>query len=257
VQPWRTIESVATAEGRLDLRQRGDRSFLITISGRVLMTSEAHRSEKDLARLACAAMGDLARPNVLIAGLGMGYTLRAALDCLPQAARITVVELNPAVVAWCAGPLARLTNSATSDERVTTVVGDVARVVANARPGTYDAIVLDLYEGPYQANNHAYDPLFGTPALKRTAAALKPGGVLAVWSEEPSQAFEDRAAIDFQVERHRGAGGGRRHVIYVAKPAIGRPRFASRPLPDVRDARRTQNKKKRGVPKDAPLRRNR
>jgi len=90
VQPWKTIDSVDTAEGRLDLRQRGDRSFLITIAGRVLMTSEAHRSEMDLATLANAAMGDVARPHVLIAGLGMGYTLRAALDCLPQAAKITV-----------------------------------------------------------------------------------------------------------------------------------------------------------------------
>ena len=82
----------------------------------------------------------------------MGYTLRAALDCLPPAARITVVELNPVVVTWCAGPLATLTNGATSDKRVTMVVADVARVIADARPGTYDAIVLDLYEGPFQSD---------------------------------------------------------------------------------------------------------
>jgi spermidine synthase len=235
VQPWKTIESVDTAEGRLDLRQRGDRSFLITIAGRVLMTSEAHRSEKDLARLASDAMGDVPRPHVLIAGLGMGYTLRAALDCLPQAARITVAELTPAVVTWCAGPLAVLTNGATSDKRVTMVVADVARVIADARPGTYDAIVLDLYEGPFQNDARAHDPLFGIAALKRTAAALTPDGVFAVWSEERSEPFEERIGVDFQLERHRGAGGGRRHVIYVAKPAVGRPRFASRPLPDVRD----------------------
>jgi spermidine synthase len=246
MQPWRTIESVDTAEGRMDLRQRGDRSFLITIAGRVLMTSEAHRSEKELARLASAAMGDLARPHVLIAGLGMGYTLRAALDCLPREARITVVELNPAVVAWCAGPLAVLTKGATSDERVTMVVADVARVIADARPGTYDAIVLDLYEGPHQVDRRAHDPLFGIAALKRTAAALTADGVLAVWSEEPSQAFEDRVAIDFQIERHRGAGGGRKHAIYVAKPAIGRPRFAARPLPDVREARRLRRRERAG-----------
>jgi spermidine synthase len=245
VQPWKTIESVATAEGRLDLRQRGDRSFLITIDGRVLMTSEAHRSETDLAKLARAAMGDLPRPHVLIGGLGMGYTLRAALDCLPQGAKVTVAELNPAVVAWCAGPLAALTKSATSDKRVTTVVADVARVIADARPGTYDAIVLDLYEGPHQATNRAHDPVYGMAALKRTAAALKPDGALAVWSEEPDQAFEDRLAVGFQVERHRGAGGGRKHAIYVAKPAIGRPRFFSKPEPDARDARRPRRPKKR------------
>jgi spermidine synthase len=244
VQPWTTIESVDTAEGRLDLRQRGDRSFLITIAGRVLMTSEAHRSEVDLAKLASAAMGDLPRPHVLIGGLGMGYTLRAALDCLPPGAKVTVAELNPAVVTWCEGPLAVLTKGATSDKRVTTVVADVARVIADARPGTYDAIVLDLYEGPHQANNRAHDPLYGIAALKRTAAALKPDGALAVWSEEPDQAFEDRLAIDFSVERHR-AGGGRKHAIYVAKPAIGRPRFFSKPLPDDRDARRPRRPKRR------------
>jgi spermidine synthase len=238
VQPWRTIESVATPEGQLDLRQRGDRSFLITIAGRVLMTSEAHRSEVDLARLATAAMGELPRPHVLIGGLGMGYTLRAALDCLPQGAKVTVVELNPAVVAWCAGPLARLTNGATADKRVTTVVADVARAIADARPGTYDAIILDLYEGPHGANNRAHDPLYGIAALKRTATALTPDGALAVWSEAPDQAFEDRLAVDFRFERHRGAGGGRKHAIYVAKRALGRPRFEARPLPGPSDARK-------------------
>ncbi|HVX96590.1 MAG TPA: spermidine synthase, partial [Polyangia bacterium] len=176
MQPWRTIDSVETAEGRLDLRQRGDRSFLITIAGRVLMTSEAHRSETDLAKLARAAMGDLPRPHVLIGGLGMGYTLRAALDCLPPGAKITVAELNPAVVAWCAGPLAALTNGATSDRRVTTVVADVARVIADAAPGSYDAIVLDLYEGPHQATGRAHDPFYGFEAMRRTARALTPDG---------------------------------------------------------------------------------
>ena len=167
MQPWRTIESVATPAGQLDLRQRGDRSFLITIAGRVLMTSEAHRSETDLAKLTSAALGDLPRPRVLIGGLGMGYTLRAALDCLPPGARITVAELNPVVVTWCSGPLAVLTKGATSDRRVTIVVADVARVIADARPGSFDAIVLDLYEGPHQANNRAHDPFYGLAALKR------------------------------------------------------------------------------------------
>jgi spermidine synthase len=233
VQPWRTVECLETPEGKLELRQRGERSFLITIAGRVLMTSERHRSEVDLAKLATAALGDLPRPRVLIGGLGMGYTLRAALDHLPPGARLTVVELNAAVVSWCAGPLAVLTKGATADKRVTTVVADVARVIADASPRSYDAIVIDLYEGPHHVNNRAHDPVYGIAALKRAAAALTEDGVLAVWSEELDQAFEERLGVDFQVERHRGAGGGRRHTVYIARPAIGRPRFRSASPSDV------------------------
>ena len=94
VQPWKTVDSIVTPEGKLDLRQRGTRSFLITIAGRVLMTSEAHRSETDLARRASAALVGATRPRVLIGGLGMGFTLRAALDAFPAGARFTVVELG-------------------------------------------------------------------------------------------------------------------------------------------------------------------
>jgi spermidine synthase len=229
VQPWRTIDSLETPDGKLELRRRGERSFLITIAGRVLMTSERHRSEIDLAKQASAALGDLPRPRVLIGGLGMGYTLRAALDHLPPGARLTVVELNAAVVTWCAGPLATLTNGATADKRVTMVVADVARVIADASPGSYDAIVLDLYEGPHQVNNRAHDPLYGIAALKRTAAALTEDGVLAVWSEEQDQAFEDRLGTDYTFQRHRAGAGGRKHTIYIARRAIGRPRFRSAP----------------------------
>jgi spermidine synthase len=189
------------------------------------MTSEAHRSETALAELACTAGAGSPRLRVLLGGLGMGYTLRAALDHLPPAGRLTVVELNAAVVAWCEGPLANLTRSATSDKRVTTVVGDVARVIADAAPGAFDAIVLDLYEGPHQANNRAYDPLYGFAALKRTAAALTPDGVLAVWSEERDAAFEARLSDEFIVERHPSASRHRKHVVYLAKRAVGRPRF--------------------------------
>jgi len=234
VRPWKTIESVPTPEGKLELRQRGERTFLITIGGRVLMTSEAHRSETRLAELACAAVADLPRPRMLIGGLGIGYTLRAALDRLPQAARVTVVDLNAAVVAWCAGPLAGLTSSATSDRRVTIVVGDVARVIADARAGAFDAIVLDLYEGPHHASSHPHDPLYGFAALRRTAAALTEDGVLAVWSEERDEAFEARLALEFEVALHRGPSGGRKHVIHIARRAVGRPRF-SPAAPATRD----------------------
>jgi spermidine synthase len=146
----------------------------------------------------------------------MAFTLRAALDPLPAAARVTVVELNPDVVGWCRGPLAAATNDALADPRVTVVVGDVARAIAEAAPGSFDAIVLDLYEGPNAATQRADDPFYGAAALGRSRAALAKGGVLAVWSEDPDAAFERRfGGAGFAVETHRSGRGGRTHVIYL------------------------------------------
>src|SRR3954447_3118560 len=122
MQPWRTIDRADTQEGPLELRQRGERDFLITIDGRILMTSVAHRSEDALAKLACARLAETPRPRVLVGGLGMGYTLRAALDCLPAGAQVVLVDLNAVVVRWCQGPLAALTAGAINDGRVTVQV---------------------------------------------------------------------------------------------------------------------------------------
>jgi len=216
-----------TPEGLLELRQRGERSCLITIAGRVLMTSDAHRSEDELARLACAQLAGRVQPRLLLGGLGMGYTLRAALDALPAAAQVTVVDLNRVVVDWCRGPIAGLTGRAIEDPRVEVLVADVAQVIAAARHGSLDAIVLDLYEGPHEATSRSATSLYGSPALQRARAALVPGGVLAIWSEEPDRPFETRlAAAGFAVKRHRAGKGGRAHIIYMgirpASPGRGR-----------------------------------
>jgi spermidine synthase len=219
MKPWQTLERVDTPEGQLELRKRGDRDFLITIGGRVLMTSAAHRSEDDLAHLACAAMIPRPRPRVLLGGLGMGYTLRAALDRLPPAAEVTVVDINAAVVAWCQGPLADLTQRAVDDRRVRVVVDDVARVIASARQGETDAILLDLYEGPRPGRAAARDPLYGDQAVDAAWSALRGGGVLAVWSEEADESYDGRLhQRGFEVTTHRGGGrGGRAHIVYVGK----------------------------------------
>ena len=215
VRPWQTVERVDTPQGPLELRQRGERDFLITIDGRILMTSVAHRSEDILAEVACAPLADAARPRVLVGGLGMGYTLRAALDRLPARAEVVVADLNPAVVRWCQGPLAPLTDGAVADRRVRVQIADVARLVGRAPAGSYDAVMLDLYEGPHQATQRPADPLYGAAALERTFAALRPGGIFAVWSEEVDRPFERRlAAAGFQVRTHR-ARGGRTHVVYA------------------------------------------
>lgn len=213
--PWQTLATVATDEGPLELRRRGERDFLIVVGGRVLMTSSAHRSEDALARLAAQRLAGRAGLDVLIGGLGMAYTLRAALDAFPADARFVVAELNPTVVEWCRGPLAELTGGAANDPRVTLVVDDVARVIARA-PAAHDAILLDLYEGPNAASQRKDDPFYGAAALARSHAALRPGGVLAVWSEDPDAPFAKRfAAAGFSVTTQRPSQGGRTHVVYL------------------------------------------
>jgi spermidine synthase len=225
VRPWRTLDSVDTPEGPLQIRQRGKRDFLMTLGGRVLMSSMAHRSEDALAELTCGLPGAPTRPRILLGGLGMGYTLRAAIDRLPAQARIHVVDLNPSVVAWCRGPLALLTDHAADDRRVTIQVGDVARVIAQVSADAYDAILLDLYEGPHEAVNRAGDPLYGARALERAWRALRMGGVFGIWSEEPDSAFARRlAAAGFQTATHRRARGGRAHTIYIGTKIVVRPR---------------------------------
>ena len=230
---WQTVDRAETPEGPLELRRRGEdgdpksAEYVITVSGRVLMNSGAHKTEDALADVACRPLSGWVGPRgprVLLGGLGMGYTLRAALKLLPKTARVTVAEIDPAIVRWCRGPLAALTGNAVDDRRVTIEVGDVARILERAAGAPladderFDAVILDLYEGPRQAHGGKYDPLWGERALKTTRDALLPGGTLAVWSEDPDAAFEKRlGGAGFKVERQRPGRGGPRHVVYVAR----------------------------------------
>jgi len=220
MRPWETLDRVDSPDGPLELRRRGERDFLITLAGRVLMNSSAHRSEAALAELACAGLTASKVPRVLISGLGMGLTLRAALDVLPAAATVVVAELNPAVVDWCRGPLAELTASAVDDARVAIALQDVAAVVRAAaqRGPRFDAILLDLYEGPATGAAGREDRFFGERALAVTRSALTRGGVFGVWAERPDAGFEKRlAAAGFRVEMSRPGRGGLRHAIYAAQ----------------------------------------
>jgi len=220
-QPWQTLDKVNTKEGVLELRKRGERDFLILINNRVLMNSSLNRSEIVLGERACKLVAGLSAPRVLIGGLGMGLTLRAALDALPVAAQVTVADLNPAMAKWCRGPLAELTKRAVDDPRVTMVTGDVAAMIARAaQPAAekFDAIIIDLYEGPSASSDALLDPFYGIRALKTTAAALSPAGVFAVWGENSDAGFEMRlAAAGFTVDRQRPGRGGLRHVVYVGR----------------------------------------
>jgi spermidine synthase len=221
-KPWRIVDSIHTDEGLLDLRQRGETDFLITIDSRVLMNSLTNRSEIVLAKLACESLQQKNNPRVLVGGLGMGFTLKAALDSLPADAEVVVAELNPVMVTWCQGVLADLTDKAVDDPRVTVVIDNVASIIGVAakkgNPNRFDAIILDLYEGPYEGDQGRGEYLYGARALKLSSDALKADGVFAVWSEEPDSTFENRLqAAGFSVHRQRPGRGGRRHVVYIAK----------------------------------------
>lgn len=220
-KPWQTIDKADRSGNVLELRKRGERDFLLLVNGRVLMNSSANRSEVALGEHACNRVADRPRPRVLIGGLGMGFTLRAALDVLPPDARIVVAELDPAVVKWCCGPLADLTKSAVNDPRVTVETNDVAAVIIGASgkgAERYDAIIIDLYVGPSVDSDEHFDPFYGSHALQTTARALTPGGIFAVWGENPDSAFEKRlTAAGFSFDRQRPGRGGLRHVVYVAK----------------------------------------
>jgi len=217
--PWKILERAATPDGLLELRQRGPKDFQITIGGMVLMNSAANRSEEALGKLACTGLKAPA-PRTLVAGLGLGFTLRSMLDALPAAARVIAAELNPVVAAWCEGPLAELTASAVKDPRVTVEIADVIHVIRRAATDAkqrLDAIVLDLYTGPHARSHPVTDPAYGTTAIAEMKRALNPGGRLAVWGEAANAAYEDRLKRGgFEVTRHRPGTGGLKHVVYVA-----------------------------------------
>jgi spermidine synthase len=227
--PWKVIDAGPTREGTLELRQRGARDFLITIGGRVLMTSTAHQSEDTLARVTCDTLAAIKRARLLVGGLGMGLSLRAALDQLGTDARVTVVDLDERVVRWCRGPLADLNRGALTDARVTVKIADVAQVIAAADARTYHAVMLDLYEGPPRHDGRRPDRLYGSQAIENARRALHPRGVLSVWSEDDSPVFRARLeAAGFAVRRQRAGRGGRTHVVYVATAPAPAARRASK-----------------------------
>lgn len=221
MKPLKTIDSVTTPDGVLALKQRGERDFLITHDGRVLMTSVAHRSEVALGKVACRRLANYAQPRILVGGLGMGFTLRAVLDTVPKGARVVVAELNAITETWCRGPLAALTDSAVTDPRVTVEIEDVTKVIARASSGNpaarFDAIVVDLYVGP-DAGTRANDPLYGKKAVRQAAQALTAGGIYSIWGEALDAAYVSRLeGAGFSVTHQKPGKGGLRHVVYVAQ----------------------------------------
>ncbi|MFA7415190.1 MAG: MnmC family methyltransferase [Rhizobium sp.] len=218
--PWTQLDSapIPGGGGELRLKQRGT-EFSIMLGTNELMNSRLSGSEEALASLAWDRIAPRARPHILIGGLGMGFTLRAALAVLPEDAQVTVAELVPEVVAWARGPMAEVFKGSLDDPRVKVHVGDVATLIDRSRR-SYDAILLDVDNGPEGLTRAANDSLYDYAGLRSAKAALRPKGVLAVWSSGPDQSFTRRlSATGFAVkEEHVRAGRkrGARHVIWLA-----------------------------------------
>ncbi|MGZ2409474.1 spermidine synthase [Rhizobium ruizarguesonis] len=219
--PWIQLDSatIPGEGGELRLKQRGG-EFSIMLGANELMNSRLSGSEEALATLSWDRIKSHPKPRVLIGGLGMGFTLRAALAVLPEDAGVTVAELVPAVVAWARGPMAEVFKGCLDDPRVGIHQGDVGEAI-RAGKAAYDAILLDVDNGPDGLTRKSNDRLYNFSGLRAASDALRPGGVLAVWSSGPDPDFTRRLkdsgfAVDAVNTRANGKRGGARHVIWLA-----------------------------------------
>lgn len=225
--PWEKLGEVdAPGGGKLTLHRRGH-EYAIRVDGKELMGNRQHGSEDALARLGCEGLSQQPKARVLIGGLGMGFTVRAALDVLRPDAKVEVAELIPAVVAWNRGPLSPLAGAPLDDPRVEVHEGDVVARIAAARQ-RYHAILLDVDNGPDALTSPGNARLYGSAGLTRAGNALHPGGMLAIWSAEDDARFTarlSRAGFRVRLERvlarhNGGKRGGKRHVLWLAQRAF-------------------------------------
>jgi spermidine synthase len=220
----RELLDTATIPGGGELRLfrralKGADEYSIMLGRIELMNSRLSGSEEALAQLTCADI-DKAAPRILIGGLGMGFTLRAALAVLPAGAMVEVAELIPAVVKWARGPMAALHGDGLDDPRVTIRTGNVARMIGAAST-LYDAILLDVDNGPDGLTHDDNEQLYSATGLQKAKAALTAGGVLAIWSSGPDAGFtrllvQSGFAVDERTVPARQNGKGAKHTIWLA-----------------------------------------
>jgi spermidine synthase len=221
MKPWELLGQASTPEGsEITLTKRGG-DFLIMADGRDLMSSRMKGSEQELARVGCDRAAKLETPCVLVGGLGMGYTLRATLDTLPPGAVVIVSELMPAVVEWNQGALGPLAQHPLQDKRVKVELGDVYETLRDGKD-RFDVILLDVDNGPRAFSQQSNGGLYENGGLEMIKAALKPAGVLAVWSAWDDRKFEHRLkhhgfSVQTYHPRARLKQGGRKHTIFVGR----------------------------------------
>ena len=221
VIPWQELgrAHVPGEDAPLILAQRGT-EFVIRVGATALMSSRAHGSEEVLAELACHGLADHADARVLIGGLGMGFTLAAALRELAPTATVVVAELMPAVVEWNRGPLSHLAGDPLADPRASLRVGDVRDAIVE-QPQAWDAILLDVDNGPDGLTRVGNDRLYTLAGLRAASNALRDSGVLGVWSVAPDAEFTRRLeqtgydVHEVPVRARRTKGG--RHTLWIAR----------------------------------------
>jgi len=221
VKPQRLLDKLTTPDGhKLVLYERAG-VWSIRVNGYDLMSSRAHGSEEALATLACDQKHLGANPRVLIGGLGMGFTLRAALDCLPPGAQVVVAEVFPAVVRWYREHYGHLTGHALDDPRVSVAEEDVAESLCKAATQPFDLIMLDVDNGPEALTLDSNQDLYGHSGINRLRAALSAEGTLAVWSASPDPPFAarlGRGGFKVRTESVRAHHGrGLRHAVFLAE----------------------------------------
>jgi spermidine synthase len=219
MKPWITLESAETPSGKPITLVEHDGSYTIRVGGDVLMSTLAHSSEDRLAELTCPRLANVRRARILIGGLGCGFTLQAALATLPRDAEVVVAEILPCVVAWNRNPAYRLGAASLKDPRVTIVEEDVMETIRRERGG-FDAILLDVDNGPAALTSDANSRLYEEPGLESIRQSLRPGGCAAFWSAGPDRAFEKllaQAGFRVEIDKTRARKhGGRRHLIFLA-----------------------------------------
>jgi spermidine synthase len=219
--PWLQIDTARVPGTDVELRlMRRGAEFSMMLGQNELMNSRLSGSEEALATLACRRIKAVKRPNLLIGGLGMGFTLRAALAVLGPDARITVAELVPAVIAWARDPMASIFAESLDDPRASILSADVIEVI-QSHASAFDAILLDVDNGPEGLIRKANDALYNLKGLKAVRRALRRGGVLAVWSSGPHPLFSKRLRdagldVDEVAVRATTKRRGARHVIWFA-----------------------------------------
>ena len=219
MKPWITVGEAVSPDGtRLELVEH-DGEYVIRANDLPLMSTRMHFSEVELARIACKKLKPGAK--VMIGGLGLGYTLRSALDLIPEDGKAVQVELVPEVVEWNRGPLASFADHPLDDERTELVQGDVTEVIRNAH-NEFDAIMLDVDNGPSPIVDERNGWLYTDPGLQAIRQALKNGGKVAIWSADDDPKFPGRMRRNgFRTDRHRvrthKGKGGIRHVIFAGR----------------------------------------
>ena len=221
MKPWELLGEARMNDDTLLVLQKRDTEFALFAGGKLLMSSRMHGSEEALAALACEAARKVASPCVLVGGLGMGFTLRAALDLLPADARVVLAELQPAVIAWNRGVLGPLAGHPLLDKRVSVETADVGEILRHAKR-RFDAVMLDVDNGPDAFTTGSNAALYGDAGLAAIHRALKPGGTLAVWSAWEDRRFEQRlryAGFQTMTKRVRARlkKGGARHTLFIGR----------------------------------------